>query len=411
MVGNYYTLCGMTRMDAECVVVGGGPAGLTAAIALASSGIETVLVARAVNLADPRTTALLHGSVSALATLDVWDRCQAHAAPLRAIRMVDDTGRLVRAPEILFKASEIGLEEFGHNVENRFLLAALEQRARGLPSLRWIADEATAVDIADRSATVMLKTGASVTSQLIVAADGHRSLCRSVAAIRTNARSYAQTALTFNLCHSRPHGDTSTEFHTQTGPFTLVPLPGRRSSLVFVVDPQEASTIAALSTDVLAQEIERRSHSLIGKIDVETPRGMFPLEVRTATRFGAHRMVLVGEAAHTLPPIGAQGLNLGLRDAAAMSELVVGAHRKGLDVGESQVTERYDRMRRADIRSRTLAVDLLNRSLLSDFLPVQAARALALLSVDRIPPLRRAAMREGIEPRFGQPRLMRGEAL
>ena len=122
---------------------------------------------------------------------DVWDRCQAHAAPLRAIRMVDDTGRLVRAPEILFKASEIGLEEFGHNIENRFLLAALEQAARALPSLRWIADEATAVDIADRSATVMLKTGASVTAQLIVAADGHRSLCRSVAAIRTDARSYA----------------------------------------------------------------------------------------------------------------------------------------------------------------------------------------------------------------------------
>jgi len=240
-------------MDVECVVVGGGPAGLTAAIALASSGIETVLVARAVNLADPRTTALLHGSVSALATLDVWDRCRAHAAPLRAIRMVDDTGRLVRAPEILFKASEIGLEEFGHNIENRFLLAALEQAARALASLRWIADEATAVDIADRSATVMLKTGASLTSQLIVAADGHRSLCRRVAAIRTNARSYAQTALTFNLGHSRPHGATSTEFHTQTGPFTLVPLPGHRSSLVFVVDPQEASTIAALSTHLLAQ--------------------------------------------------------------------------------------------------------------------------------------------------------------
>ena len=326
MVGNYYTLCGMTRMDTECVVIGGGPAGLTAAIALASSGIETALVARAVNPADPRTTALLHGSVSALATLDVWDRCQAHAAPLRAIRMVDDTGRLVRAPEILFKASEIGLEEFGHNIENRFLLAALEQAARALPSLRWIADEATAVDIADRSATVMLKTGASVTSQLIVAADGHRSLCRSVAAIRTNARSYAQTALTFNLGHSRPHVDTSTEFHTQTGPFTLVPLPGHRSSLVFVVDPSEAPTIAALSTRLRwrRRSSDGRIRSSAGSM-LEHGRGMFPLTVETATRFGAHRVALVGEAAHTLPPIGAQGLNLGLRDAATMSELVVGA--------------------------------------------------------------------------------------
>src|ERR1700730_4963020 len=132
-----------------------------------------------------------------------------------------DCTRVVRNRNCSCRQS--GLEEFGHNVENRFLLAALEQRARGLPSLRWIADEATAVDIADRSATVTLKPGAAMPPHLIVAADGHRSLCRSVAAIRTNARSYAQTALTFNLCHSRPHGDTSTEFHTHTGPFTLVP--------------------------------------------------------------------------------------------------------------------------------------------------------------------------------------------
>ena len=119
---------------------------------------------------------------------------------------------------------------------------------------------------------------------------------------------------------------------------------------------------------------------------------------RTATRFGAHRVVLVGEAAHMIPPIGAQGLNLGLRDAATMSELVVGAHRKGLDVGGSQVTERYDRMRRADIRSRTLAVDLLNRSLLSDFLPLQARAGSRFFLIDRIAPLRRAAMREGVMP-------------
>jgi len=398
-------------MDAECAVVGGGPAGLTAAIALASCGIETVLVAKAVNLADPRTTALLHGSVNALAALDVWEHCRPHAAPLRAIRMVDDTGRLVRAPEILFEASEIGLEEFGHNVENRFLLAALERRAHALPLLMWTVDEAAALDICDRSTTVTLKTGSTVTCRLVVAADGQRSLCRRAAAIRTNWRSYAQTALTFNLCHSRPHGDTSTELHTPTGPFTLVPLPGRRSSLVFVVHPDDASGIAALSPNLLAQEIERRSHSLLGKTDVEPARGSFPLEVRTAARFGAQRMVLVGEAAHTLPPIGAQGLNLGLRDAAAICELVVSTHRKGCDVGTSEVTERYDRMRRADIGSRTLAVDLLNRSLLSDLLPVQAARALGLLSMHRIPPLRRAAMHEGMEPRFGQPRLMRGEPL
>jgi 2-octaprenyl-6-methoxyphenol hydroxylase len=398
-------------MHAECVVVGGGPAGLTAAIALASSGVETVLVAKAVNHADPRTTALLHGSVNALATLAVWERCRCDAAPLRAIRMVDDTGRLVRAPEVLFQADEIGLEKFGHNVENRFLLAALEQRARALPSLMWVADEAATLEIAERVATVALTNGASVTCRLVIAADGRDSLCRSAAGIRTSSRSYAQTALTFNLSHDRPHGDTSTEFHTHTGPFTLVPLPGRRSSLVFVVHPDEASTILALPRNSLGQEIEQRSHSLLGKIDVEPARASFPLEVRTAIRFGAHRIVLVGEAAHTLPPIGAQGLNLGLRDAAAISELAVSAHRRGYDMGTSEVTDRYHRMRQADIASRTLAVDLLNRSLLSDFLPMQAARSLALFSMDRMPSLRRTAMHEGVEPRFGQPRLMRGEAL
>ncbi len=159
-------------MHAECVIVGGGPAGLTAAIALASCGIETVVVAKTVELADPRTTALLHGSVNALATLDVWERCRLKAAPLRAIRMVDDTGRLVRAPEVLFEASEIGLEEFGHNVENRYLLAAMEQRARALPSLKWVADEAAALDIADGTASVRLANGGSVTCRLVVAADG-----------------------------------------------------------------------------------------------------------------------------------------------------------------------------------------------------------------------------------------------
>jgi 2-octaprenyl-6-methoxyphenol hydroxylase len=256
-----------------------------------------------------------------------------------------------------------------------------------------------------------LKNGATVTGRLAIGADGRRSLCRAVAAIPTDRRAYAQTALTFNLAHSRPHHDASTEFHTETGPFTLVPLPGARSSLVFVVDPSEASALAALSATAMAQEIERRSHSILGKIEIEPGHGTFPLAVETARRFGAQRVALVGEAAHLVPPIGAQGLNLGLRDAATVGELVAAAHRNGRDVGAGKLTERYDRMRRADIMSRTLAVDLLNRSLLSDFLPLQAARGLGLFLLQRIAPLRRAAMREGIMPLASQPRLMRGEAL
>jgi 2-octaprenyl-6-methoxyphenol hydroxylase len=217
--------------------------------------------------------------------------------------------------------------------------------------------------------------------------------------------------VTCNLAHSRPHRDASTEFHTERGPFTLVPLPGRRSSLVFVADPADADRFTLLSAADAAVEIERRSHSILGEITVEPGRGVFPLEVVTATRLAARRVALIGEAAHVLPPIGAQGLNLGLRDAATIGELVVAAHRDGRDVGSDELTGRYDLMRRADVTGRTLAVDLLNRSLLSDVLPLHGVRGLGLFLMQRIGPLRRAAMREGVMPMASQPRLMRGEAL
>jgi 2-octaprenyl-6-methoxyphenol hydroxylase len=394
---------------AEVVVVGGGPAGLTAAIALATAGVETALVARPAQAADNRTTALLAGSVTALATLDAWEDCRAHAAPLRVMRLVDDTARLLRAPEVAFDAGEIGLDAFGYNIENRYLLAALDARARSLPHLARIDAEAETVAIDDERASVRCRDGASVSARLLIAADGRRSLCREAAGIAVRRRRYPQTALTCNLAHSRPHHDTSTELHTEQGPFTLIPLPGRRSSLVYVVAPAALTSLTELDQAGLAVHIERRSHSILGKIEVEPGRGFFPLVVETATRFGAGRVVLVGEAAHVIPPIGAQGLNLGLRDAATIGELVVEARRRDGDVGS--VTERYERMRRADVESRTLAVDLLNRSLLSDFLPLQGIRGLGLLLLQQIGPLRRAMMREGVMPMAAQPRLMRGVAL
>ena len=403
---------GTTHMDtAEIVIVGGGPAGLTAAVALAAAGVETVLVAGRAREGDNRTTALWEGSVTAIETLGAWSRCREQAAPLRVMRIVDVTARLLRAPEVCFAASEIGLAAFGHNIENRFLVAALDARARELPALTLIEEDAEAVEIEETRVTVRLAAGAPVSARLAIGAEGRRSLCRAAAGIETEGRSYPQTALTCNLGHSRPHHDTSTELHTETGPFTLVPLPGNRSSLVFVVDPAEAEGLLALSDAEMGMEIERRSHSILGKIEVEPGRGVFPLAVETARRFGARRVVLIGEAAHVIPPIGAQGLNLGLRDAATIAELAVAAHRDGGDVGADDLTARYDRMRRADVASRTLAVDLLNRSLLSDLLPLQGARGLGLFLIDRIGPLRRAVMREGVAPLASQPRLMRGEML
>ena len=398
----------MNHLTAEVAVVGAGPAGLTAAIALASAGVETVLIARSPTASDVRTSALLAGSVKALDTLGVWRLCCEHAAPLRVMRIVDDTPRLLRAPEVCFAASEIGLDAFGYNVENRFFVAALEARAGELAALRRIDDEAVAVEIADEQVTVRCNGGAALSARLAIGAEGRHSLCRAAASIDMRGRSYPQTALAFNLGHSRPHHDTSTEFHAEAGPFTLVPLP-RRSSLVFVVDPAEVARLSLLSDKEMAAEVERRSHSILGKIKVEAPRGVFPLRVETAARFGAGRVALIGEAAHVIAPIGAQGLNLGLRDAATIGELVVAAHHDGHDVGE--VTHRYDGMRRADATSRILAVDLLNRSLLSDLLPLQSARAAGLFLTDRIGPLRRAIMREGVLPWASQPRLMRGETL
>jgi 2-octaprenyl-6-methoxyphenol hydroxylase len=393
------------------IVVGGGPAGLTAAIALAAGGVDTVLVGKRPAAQDNRTTALLSGSVTALATLGVWDLCAEQAAPLRVMRIVDDTGRLWRAPEVKFDAQEIGLEAFGHNIENRHLVAALDRRARGLSGLRIVEDEVSGVSPGERSASVALKGGEKLEAQLIVGADGRRSLCRDAAGIGLDEHEYPQVALTLCLRHSRPHHDTSTEFHTPSGPFTLVPLPGNRSSLVWVLGPADADDLAALDDDALSEEIERAAHSILGKIEVESGHGLFPLARVSAKRFAANRVALVGEAAHVIPPIGAQGLNLGLRDAATIGELAVAAHRAGRDIGGINTLAAYDKMRRADVGSRTVAVDLLNRSLLSDFLPVQGARGLGLYAIDRIGPLRRMVMREGVAPRAAQPKLMRGEAL
>jgi 2-octaprenyl-6-methoxyphenol hydroxylase len=399
-------------------VVGGGPAGLVAALALVHFGVPTVLVAPSLPSPassgekrggiDNRTTALMAPSVKALEALGVWSRCRDHAAPLRVMRIADDTGRLWRAPEVRFVAAEIGLEAFAWNIENVHLIAALWDRVAAMPSLTHLASAAQSISVDDINVAIGLADGTTLNCRLAIAADGRNSICRAAAGIAVDTRTYPQTALTFTLAHTREHHDISTEFHTAHGPFTLVPLPGTRSSLVCVVASNEAERLSALTGAALDVEIERRSHSILGKTHVEPGRGAFAMSVATARSFGANRVALVGEAAHLFPPIGAQGLNLGLRDAVTIAEIAGDIQRRGRDIGGA--TAEYDRRRRMDITSRTLVVDLLNRSLLSDFLAVQGLRGLGLYILDRVGPLRRAAMREGLAPRAAMPALMRGEA-
>jgi 2-octaprenyl-6-methoxyphenol hydroxylase len=395
----------------DAAVIGGGPAGLAAAIALAQAGARTALVARRAPYADNRTTALLGASVDLLETLDVWPRCKGKAAALEVMRLVDDTGRLFRAPEVRFSCHEIALDAFGYNIDNRSLMLALEERAAEFPDLVRFDDEAESVLIEADDVAIRTASAQFLSARLVVGADGRHSLCREAAGIAVIRRDLTQTALTFNVGHARPHRNVSTEFHTPCGPCVFVPLPGDRSSIVWVAAPAEAERLRALSDEELSAAIEKQSHSILGRMTVEPGRNLFPLAIERPKSFGRDRVALVGEAAHVVPPIGAQGLNLGLRDAATLAEIVADARRQSLDIGSPAVLTRYERQRRADVTSRRIAIDLLNRSLLTDFLPVHGARALSLFLVDRIGPLRRALMREGVSPAASQPRLMRGEML
>jgi 2-octaprenyl-6-methoxyphenol hydroxylase len=370
-------------------VVGRGPAGLAAAALLADRGYAVTLVGPPAP-PDERTAALLAGSISLLERLCVWDALAPTAAPLRALRIVDGTRWLFRAPEVVFEAREIELEAFGYNVPNAALTRGLEDAvgARGIRRIDALAAGAAAA----RDGIVVATPAGPVEAKLVVAADGRQSRMRAAAGITCEEWRYDQAALVCNLRHSEPHHDTSTEFHTEAGPFTLVPLPGNRSSLVLVARPAEAVRLKGLDDALLATELERRSEAILGSIAIDGPRAVFPIAGIRANSLAANRTMLVGEAAHVLPPIGAQGLNLGLRDVTALGEVLAGPSE---DPGSEAVLAAYRRARETDVRVRSAAVDALNRTLLSDFLPVQALRSIGLTLIGSIPPLRRLAMRQG----------------
>jgi 2-octaprenyl-6-methoxyphenol hydroxylase len=382
----------------DVAVIGAGPSGLTAALAFAQRGLDTLLLAPEVNHTDGRTTALLQESVAYLETLGVWGKLAPKAAPLRRMRLIDDTKRLIRAPEVTFDSAELELDAYGYNLLNTDLNTVLEQEADTQNGLTFVHRAAEAYRFGDDSVTIEDTSGGTYQARLAVAADGRNSQLRKSAGIDVKRWGYPQVALVLNLAHDRPHGDVSTEFHTPTGPFTLVPLPGRNSSLVCVETEEGADRLFKMQDAYLEQELEQRAHSILGKFRIASERQRYPLSGLAAKTLVGRRVALIGETAHVFPPIGAQGLNLSLRDVAALVRLIASAHDRGADIGSAAVLAAYERERRTDISSRTAAVDALNRSLLNGFLPIQLARSTGLYLADRIGPLRRFLMREGIAP-------------
>ncbi len=388
---------GNEKLEVEIAVIGGGLAGLSAALAASNSRRKTVLVAPDQPSSDGRTSALLAENIRFLKTLGVWQQASDRAAPLRTMRIIDATGRLIRAPQTDFRASEIGLSEFGYNIENKYLSQVLEAALRDVENLAREDALLDALELAQNggSARLSLSNGRQITADIVFAADGRKSAARMALGIETRDWRYPQVALVGNLSHRLPHHDTSTEFHTPTGPLTLVPLGDRRSSLVCVVDPAQADRLTALPIEKLNLELERRMESVLGEIRLEAELHRFPLSGMIAKRFGAGAVALIGEAAHTFPPIGAQGLNLGLRDVKAAIDLI---SKHGSRTPSENFGDAYHRSRIADISTRTASVDLLNRSLFSEFLPVQLVRSFGLLAIGNLGPLRRLFMQEGIDP-------------
>jgi 2-octaprenyl-6-methoxyphenol hydroxylase len=403
-------------IKAQILVAGAGSTGIAAALAFARSGTKTVLAGRLPPPLAGRTVALFEASLRFLSALGVLDKVEAKACPVEAIRMVDDTDQLLPVPELKLRASEINLPALGLNVSNDDLVSLLIEAAtsREGENLTIIdADIADYVFDSDR-AVAILADGRRIEADFVVAADGRHSKARALAGIDTREWTYPQVALTMVLDHEFPHDNISTEYHTRSGPFTMVPLKGtdeapNRSSLVWLMTVADARRRLNKPREELEFEIEDHARSELGAMKIEGSIGQFRMGGMQVSKHATGRLALVGETCHVFPPIGAQGLNLSFRDVADLEECLA-----SVDLANSaelsRALRKYDMHRRGDIGFRTHGVDILNRSLIIPLLPVDLMRGAGFIAMNALGPLRRAVIREGILPHIVLPRLMRGEA-
>jgi 2-octaprenyl-6-methoxyphenol hydroxylase len=407
----------MARENVDVLIAGGGFAGLTLAIALR----QALGPAFAVAVADPalgkshdgdeRASAIVAAARQLFETLGVWQAVGGQAQPI--LDMVVTDSRLDDAvrPVFLTFAGEVAPgEPFAHMIENRTLVAALAAKAKDI-GIGLVSSGVDTVSDDGGHAVAVLKDGREFAARLVAAADGARSTIRQNAGIATHGWTYDQSAIVTTVGHERDHCGRAEEHFLPAGPFAILPLKGNRSSIVWTEKTGEAERIVALPDDAFHGELEQRFKLHLGEITALGARRVHPLGFFVARSFIAERIALVGDAAHVIHPIAGQGLNMGLKDVAALAEVIVDAARLGLDPGSAAVLERYQRWRRFDTVTMGIATDGLNRLFSNRSDVLRFARDIGLGLVDRVPTLKRLFIREAAGLVGEVPKLLRGELL
>jgi len=401
-------------LAADVAVLGGGMVGMTAACALAGHGLSVVVVDAAPPQThtdpafDGRCSAIAQASVRMLEAIGLWPRLEPVAQPILEIRVSDGPSRLF----LHFEHDTLDDAPLGQMVENRHIRQALFRRGEELETLTHVAPaKMAACERTETGAALLLEDGRRIEAPLVLGADGRNSLLRRQAGIRSTHWRYAQTGIVATVAHALPHCGIAHERFLRDGPFAILPMTGNRSSLVWTAAAEQAPAIMGLSDTAFSAEVRRRMGGFLGEAEVAGPRWSFPLGLHLAEAFIDRRLALIGDAAHGIHPIAGQGLNLGLRDVAALAEVLVEAARLGEDLGSEIVLARYQRWRRFDTLVLAAATDGLNRLFSNDFPPLRLARDIGLAAVNRAAPLKRLFMQHARGALGKRPRLLDGEPL